>query len=302
MTDIETRLREALSARAELIAPESLARQAPVPEPPAPWWRRPGPALLAAAAVLLVCVPGGVLLATSGDDPEPTPAPPASSTPPSTPGETPTQSDQPDVRPDGLPRTWGTAPEPDPGASWVGDYDGDGADDRASATAATGLTVETADGTLTAPVEGAVVSIGGVVTLAGSPTPVITVQAREGAAGTTYIAWHLFVVRDGDLVELEPLGDNPFLGNQLSNLTEAEGGRDAWETWETPAVSGPGQIYTMGYLDSGTTVPDGAYPGGGDLLFHAGFYRWVVDGDGVRAVRLGEACVVPPSTAVYDCP
>lgn len=296
MTDIETRLREALAARAELVAPEGLARQAPVREAPPPWWRRPGPALLAAAAVLLVCVPVGVLMVTSGDGPDRNVPPAASPSPTQTPSE-----GVPD-RPESLPAEWGTAPEQQPGASWVSDFDGDGRDDRASATAATGLTVETARGTLTAPVDGASVSIGGVVMLAGSPTPVITVQATSGAAGTTYIDWHLFVVRDGALVELAPSDRGPYLGNQLSNLTTEEGGRDTWETWQTPDVGGVGEIYTMRYLDGGTAVPDGDYPGAGDLLFRAAFYRWVIDGDRLRPQRLGVACVAPPSVKVYDCP
>ncbi len=50
MNDIETRLRDALTARADLVQPEHLTAAAPIADFRPPWWHRSGP-LLAVAAV-----------------------------------------------------------------------------------------------------------------------------------------------------------------------------------------------------------------------------------------------------------
>jgi hypothetical protein len=201
-----------------------------------------------------------------------------------------------------MPHSWGRAPAVDPdGARWIADLDGDGNDsDDVTATAQSGVSVRIAGGgTLSAPItDGAEVSVGGLVTLPGSETPVITVQATQGAAGTEITQWHLFIVRDGRLVELKGPGSPP-LQNVESTVT---GGHDTEQTWMTTDTGAAGEIYTMQYVDQGTRVNDSVYPGSGETAYRVRVWHWVVDGTGVRPELLGESCVVPPYRAMVVCP
>jgi hypothetical protein len=85
-------------------------------------------------------------------------------------------------------------------------------------------------------------------------------------------------------------------------VSTVTGGDAPLQTWATSRRGAADEIYTMEYVDAGTPVEPGTYPGGGTRLFHARFYHWVLNGASVRPELLGEACVVPPSTAVVDCP
>ncbi len=67
MSDIETRLQDALNARAELVQPEQLSPDKPVADPPPPWWHRAGPLLaVAAVAILAIAVPFLAMSLTDG--------------------------------------------------------------------------------------------------------------------------------------------------------------------------------------------------------------------------------------------
>ena len=288
MSDIETRLREALTARAELVRPEDLTRGTPESEPRLPWWRHPGTYLVAAARIAVATVSAVALVVGSSDQagrrpdlthsPSPTPTPTTAAT----------------VT---IPDSWDRAPQPPAGKQWSADVDGDGQPDQVTVTDGTALSVTTANGSLGTSVEGAEVSVGGLVTLPGSATPVITVQAGDGAAGTVYTQWHLFVVRDGKLVELRA-PRSPYFGNQESDVT----GLATYETWLTTDTGAPGEIFTMQYVDQGTQVDGSAYPGSGDTAYRVRVWHWAVDGTALRPESLGEACVVPPSRAIVDCP
>ncbi|GAA3814187.1 hypothetical protein [Nocardioides panacisoli] len=287
MSDIETRLREALTARAELVRPEDLTRGVPEPEPRLPWWRHPGTYLVAAACVAVATVSAVALVVGSSDQAD------------RKPGFTDSDSPSPTATaPVTIPDTWGTAPDPQPDKQWTGDVDGDGRPDRVSLTDGTTLEVTTANGTLTEPVDGGEVTVGGLLRLVGAARAVIAVQASQGAAGTVYTDWHLYGVRDGKLVELQAPGP-PHLGNRESDVP---GGTNPLQTWTTTGSGAGDEIYTLEYVDAGSRVERGTYPGDGTRLFHARFYHWVLHGASVRAEPLGVACVVPPSRAVFDCP
>ncbi|KAA1428443.1 hypothetical protein [Nocardioides antri] len=75
MSDIEQRLRSALTARAELVQPEDLSLS-PVFDPPevdpGPWWQRPGAYLfIAAVAIIVIALPLLALASTIDDDGDP---------------------------------------------------------------------------------------------------------------------------------------------------------------------------------------------------------------------------------------
>ena len=280
MSDIETRLREALTARAELVRPEDLTRGIPEPEPRLPWWRHPGTYLVAAACVAVATVSAVALVVGSADQAGRGPA--LTHSPSPTPTTTATVT---------IPDTWDRAPQPPAGKQWSADVDGDGQPDQVAVTDGTTLSVTTADASLGTSVDGAEVSVGGLVTIPGSATPVITVQAGDGTAGTRYTQWHLFVVRDGKLVELRA-PRAPYFGNQESDVT---GGHDTYETWLTTDTGAAGEIFTMQYVDQGTQVDGGT-------AYRVRVWHWVADGTDLRPEPLGEACVVPPAKAIVDCP
>jgi hypothetical protein len=77
MSDIETRLRDALAARANLVQPEDLTETAPPTLQRTPWFRRPGPLLAVAAAVaLVIALPIGIAVLRDGSEaPDPAPDP-----------------------------------------------------------------------------------------------------------------------------------------------------------------------------------------------------------------------------------
>jgi hypothetical protein len=297
MNDIETRLRDALTARAELVRPEDLRPTTPVPAPP-PAWRRPGPLLLVAASVaLLVAVPVGLM--TLGDDggdaPEVTD--PTTSAP-----QPPPPAHWWERHPDGLPHSWEQGQGVEAGTWLDGDLDGDGNPDQVRLSGSEGnvsLQVVYADGDGPDPValDPGAAAIGPLTTMDGSDTLVIPVEASEGAAGTTYSTWQLFLVRDGEIVEATP-PDQPMFGSQTSNLTEAEGGTDTWRTWVDPS----GGILTMSYDDQGAPIKDAGYPGAATKVYRNTFYRWSLDGTTLVATEIGTGCTVHDDTAITGCP
>lgn len=304
MNDIETRLRDALAARAELVRPEDLRPTTPVADPP-PAWRRPGPLLLVAASVaLLVGVPVGVI--ALGDRGSDTPDVSDTTTQPTQP-TSPTSAPTPPAQwweqhPDGLPDAWEQGQGTEPGTWLDGDLDGDGTSDQVRLSGSEGnmslqVTLGNGDEPDPVAVNPEAVTIGPLTTLDGSDTLVIPVQGASGAAGTTYADWQLFLVRDGQLVEATAPGD-PTFGSQTSNLTEAEGGTDTWRTWVDPS----GGIVTMSYDDQGTPIRDTGYTGVGDKVYRNTFYRWSLDGTTLVATEIGQGCTVHDDTPITACP
>lgn len=107
MTDIETRLSDALGARANLVQPEHLTPSAPVVvlPPSSPWWRRSATLLaVAAVAALVIALPLLAIAVTDGSK----------------------SPDRDGFSSDGPAPTTATAPTDEA----EGDVDGDGADDR----------------------------------------------------------------------------------------------------------------------------------------------------------------------------
>ncbi|MEZ0577960.1 hypothetical protein [Nocardioides sp. MH1] len=292
MNDIETRLRDALAARAELVRPEELRPTTPVVDPP-PAWRRPGPLLLvAAAAALVVAVPVTLMTVRGGDDEVPDATDTTTSAP------LPTHWWE--RHPDGLPDAWAQDQGVEAGTWLDGDLDGDGTSDQVRLSGSEGsvsLQLEAGGRSLTTPVVGPVSKVGPLTTIEGSDTVVIPVAESEGAAGTTYTTWHLYLVRDGQVVEAAAPG-SPMFGSQTSNLTEAEGGTDTWRTW----VDQSGGIVTMSYDDDGTRITDNAYPGSARKVYRNTFYRWSLDGTDLVATRIGQGCTVRDDTTITACP
>jgi hypothetical protein len=297
MSDIETRLSDALTARADLVQAEQVSPAAPVADFRAPWWRRTGPLLaVAAVAVLVIAAPfvaqqvsDGEKKSGDGDhsaatDPHPT---------------------TPDYwffqHPDGLPQRWNDVVGVEAGAWVPGDFDGDGRTDRARLSGSEGntsLQVEMGEKSLTTPVEGGPnTTLAWPTTIEGSDTAVFPVVVGEGAAGTSYQTWHVYLIRGGRLVEASA-PDVPFFGSQVSNLTEDEGGRDTWRTWAQPR----NDLFTMRYDDRGTPITDPGYPGPGDIVYRNTFYRWVLDGTQLTAIEIGEGCTVRSVGGVTGCP
>ena len=107
MNGVEQRLRDALSARAELVQPEDLDLD-PVLGPPetesGPWWQKPGAYLFIAAVAAIVIALPLLALATTGPDDDRKPAEPAVTDPTGTATMTdpaPIQVDQDDADVDG---------------------------------------------------------------------------------------------------------------------------------------------------------------------------------------------------------
>lgn len=299
MNDIETRLRDALTARADLVQPEQLTSAAPIADFRPPWWHRSGPLLaMAAVAVLVIAVPFLALALTGGENKAGDRDDFASNSPAPTSSTPQAWYDQ---HPDGLPETWSEQQGVDAGEWLEGDLDGDGTLDQVRISGSEGnasLQVEAGGDSLTTPVEaGPNVTLGPLTEIEGSDTMVIPVAAFQGAAGTTYTTFHLYLVRDGELVEAS-VPESPTFGSQTSNLTEADGGRDTWRTWVDPA----GGIFTMKYDDAGTPITDDGYPGRGAFVYRNTFYRWTLDGTTLTATEIGQGCTVKPETTVYGCP
>lgn len=294
MSDVETRLRDALAARAELVRPEDLRPTTPVAAPP-PMWRRPGPLLLVAASVaLLVAVPVGLMTLGDGGDDTPEVTDPTTSAP------------QPthwwEQHPDGLPDNWEQGQVAEAGTWLDGDLDGDGTSDQVRLSGSEGnVSLQVVLGTGASPDPVALapqaVTIGPLTTLEGSDTLVIPVQGSDGAAGTTYSEWFLYLVRDGQVVEATAPGD-PMFGGQTSNLTEADGGTDTWRTFVDPS----GGIVTMSYDDQGSPIKDAGYPGSATKVYRNTFYRWSLDGATLVATEIGKGCTVHDDTTITACP
>lgn len=203
--------------------------------------------------------------------------------------------------PEGLPDSWSDALGVAPGTWLEGDVDGDGATDQVRTTGSEGnvsLQVELADGgSLTTPLAGPSAVLEPLVTLDGSEQAAVPVAESEGAAGTTYTTWHLYLVRDGELVEATVPG-TPTFGSQTTNLSEEEGGTDSWRTWVDPS----GVLVTMSYDDQGTAIDDPAYPGTAAKVYRNTFFGWSLDDTTLVASELGQGCTVRADTAVTACP
>lgn len=305
MSDIEERLRTALAARAELVRHEDLAldpvlRQAA----PAPArWRRPAAVLLVAATVAIAAAVPVVLLARGDDDEPPVVDDPTTAPTTATTSAPPPSTHWWEQHPDGLPQTWGGT-DGNPRSWREGDVDADGSTDQVRISGSEGfvdLQVELGDGrSLTTPLAGPTAALQPLATLDGGAGAVIPVAVSEGAAGTTYTTWHVYLVRDGEIVEATVAGGElgPVLGSQVSNLTEAEGGHDTWRTWVDASVG----IVTMSYDDQGTPVTDPGFPGAAATVYRNTFYRWTLDGTTLVASHLGQGCTVRDDDAVTACP
>jgi hypothetical protein len=209
MNDIETRLRDALAARADLVQPEHLTETAP-PVEPLPWFRRPGGYLaVAAVAVLVIALP---LLAVAVIGVGRTDEPPSGS---------------PTV-PDPVP----TFRQPD---HWTADVDGDGTDDdirlvgeRLEVALSTGGTV----GTRATPV-----SIADATDLDGLPGAEIILADDRYAGFDTDVHGRVPIVvslRDGALVEVldYEFDVDPSSPNTLQHWWVEEGELRWWRTHE----------------------------------------------------------------------
>lgn len=81
MNDLETRITEALAARADLVRPESL-RDEPLPASVVPLWRRPSVVLAIAACLALLATSAAVLASREQDRPQPAEPTPSIDIPP----------------------------------------------------------------------------------------------------------------------------------------------------------------------------------------------------------------------------
>lgn len=304
MNDIESRLRDALSARADLVQPEDLTPPAaPAVEPP-PWFRRPT-ALLAAAAVAVLLIVLPLAAAINSDDS-------GGTDPVESPSEAPTETNGTDGTDRGGAPWWeqplGTWNEPElfeigerqrgltaNGESFEAWLEEDGSGGLVLKVRFPGKP-DVAPRELTTPVS-AGVRLGPLTSVSGSAEYVIPVVETQGAAGTTYSGWQVWLIRGDELVQAE-LPEEPYLGQQTSNLTEEEGGTDTWRTWVHPET---GELSTMAY-DEGTPIDDEAYPGEGLRLYRNTLYRWQIDGDRLSAEKVGTRCSVRTDTLLYACP